>query len=42
MDLKNGIADKEGLLSIEGSVEKIICQNEENGYSVCEIFTPSD
>lgn len=42
MDLKNGIADKEGLLSIEGSVEKIIYQNEENGYTVCEIFTPSD
>ena len=42
MDLKNGIADNEGLLSIEGSVEKIIYQNEENGYTVCEIFTPSD
>ena len=42
MDLKNGIADKEGLLSIEGSVEIIIYQNEENGYTVCEIFTPSD
>lgn len=42
MDLKNGVADKEGLLSIEGSVEKIIYQNEENGYTVCEIFTPSD
>lgn len=42
MDLKNGITDKEGLLSIEGSVEKIIYQNEENGYTVCEIFTPSD
>ncbi len=42
MDLKNGIADKEGLLSMEGSVEKIIYQNEENGYTVCEIFTPSD
>lgn len=42
MDLKNGIADKKGLLSIEGSVEKIIYQNEENGYTVCEIFTPSD
>lgn len=42
MDLKNGIADKEELLSIEGSVEKIIYQNEENGYTVCEIFTPSD
>ena len=42
MYLKNGIADKEGLLSIEGSVEKIIYQNEENGYTVCEIFTPSD
>lgn len=42
MDLKDGIADKEGLLSIEGSVEKIIYQNEENGYTVCEIFTPSD
>ncbi len=42
MDLKNGIADKEGLFSIEGSVEKIIYQNEENGYTVCEIFTPSD
>lgn len=42
MDLKNGIADKEGLLSIEGSVEKIIYRNEENGYTVCEIFTPSD
>ena len=42
MDLKNGIADEEGLFSIEGSVEKIIYQNEENGYTVCEIFTPSD
>ena len=37
MDLKNGIADKEGLLSIEGSVEKIIYQNEENGYTVCDV-----
>lgn len=34
--------EKEGLLHIEGSVEKIIYQNEENGYTVCEIFTPSD
>lgn len=42
MDLKNDITEREGLLSIEGSVEKIIYQNEENGYTVCEIFTPSD
>lgn len=34
--------EKEELLHIEGSVEKIIYQNEENGYTVCEIFTPSD
>lgn len=36
---KNGRAD---LLSIEGIVEKIIYQNEENGYTVCELTTPSD
>ena len=30
------------LLSIEGSVEKLIYQNEENGYTVCELLTPSE
>ena len=30
------------LLSIEGSVEKLIYQNEENGYTVCELLAPSD
>ncbi len=30
------------LLSIEGVIEKIIYQNEENGYTVCELSTPSD
>ena len=30
------------LLSIEGSIEKIIYQNEENGYTVCELLAPSD
>jgi exodeoxyribonuclease V alpha subunit len=30
------------LLSIEGVIEKIIFQNEENGYTVCELSTPSD
>jgi exodeoxyribonuclease V alpha subunit len=34
-------AEKE-LLSIEGSVEKLIYQNEENGYTVCELLAPSD
>ncbi len=32
----------EELLSIEGMVEKIIYQNEENGYTVCELLAPSD
>ena len=30
------------LFSIEGSVEKLIYQNEENGYTVCELLTPSE
>lgn len=30
------------LLSIEGMIEKIIYQNEENGYTVCELLAPSD
>ena len=30
------------LLSIEGSIERIIYQNEENGYTVCELLAPSD
>ena len=30
------------LLSIEGVIEKIIYQNEENGYTVCELLAPSD
>ncbi|MBR6743695.1 MAG: ATP-dependent RecD-like DNA helicase [Clostridia bacterium] len=30
------------LLSIEGSIEKIIYQNEENGYTVCELLAPSE
>ncbi len=33
---------KEELLSIEGMVEKIIYQNDENGYTVCELLTPSE
>ncbi len=32
----------EELLSIEGVVEKIIYQNEENGYTVLELLAPSD
>ena len=35
-------AERPDLLSIEGIVEKIIYQNEENGYTVCELSTPSD
>ena len=34
-------AEKE-LLSIEGMIEKIIYQNEENGYTVCELLAPSE
>ena len=30
------------LLSIEGMIEKIIYQNEENGYTVCELLAPSE
>jgi len=30
------------LLSIEGSIEKLIYQNEENGYTVCELLAPSE
>ena len=33
---------REELLSIEGTVEKLIYQNEENGYTVCELMAPSD
>ena len=36
---KNGRAD---LLSIEGIVEKIIYQNEENGYTVLRLVTEED
>ncbi|MGN1095408.1 MAG: ATP-dependent RecD-like DNA helicase, partial [Eubacteriales bacterium] len=31
-----------GLVSIEGTVEKIIYRNEDNGYVVCEIIAFSD
>lgn len=34
--------ERADLLSMEGTVEKIIYQNEENGYTVCELSTPSD
>ena len=34
--------EQNDLLSIEGIVEKIIYQNEENGYTVCELLAPSD
>ena len=34
--------EQTSLLSIEGIVEKIIYQNEENGYTVCELTAPSD
>lgn len=34
--------DEQELLSIEGMIEKIIYQNEENGYTVCELLAPSD
>ncbi len=30
------------LLSIEGMIEKIIYQNEENGYTICELLAPSE
>lgn len=33
---------REELLSIEGTIEKLIYQNEENGYTVCELMAPSD
>lgn len=46
MDLKGcGNMEQKGeqeLLSIEGMIEKIIYQNEENGYTVCELLAPSD
>ncbi|MBQ9748008.1 MAG: ATP-dependent RecD-like DNA helicase [Clostridia bacterium] len=34
--------DEKDLLSIEGMVERIIYQNEENGYTICELLAPSD
>ncbi len=34
--------EKDELLSIEGMIEKIIYQNDENGYTVCELIAPSD
>ena len=33
---------RDDLISVEGIVEKIIYQNEENGYTVCELTAPSD
>ena len=42
---RGGFMEKESekeLLSIEGMVEKIIYQNEENGYTVCELLAPSE
>lgn len=33
---------RDDLVSVEGIVEKIIYQNEENGYTVCELTAPSD
>ena len=38
----DGHTDAEQLLSIEGTVEKIIYSNEENGYTVCELLAFSD
>ena len=40
--LKKDRDEQTSLLSIEGIVEKIIYQNEENGYTVCELTAPSD
>jgi hypothetical protein len=36
----DNIINKDGLSEILGTVEHIVFQNEENGYTVCEVYTP--
>ena len=38
----DGIGIGEELIKISGIIEKIIYQNEENGYTVCDIATDDD
>ena len=38
----NEIRDGEELIKISGMIEKIVYQNEENGYTVCDIATDDD
>ena len=38
----DGIQGGEELIKISGMIEKIVYQNEENGYTVCDIATDDD
>ncbi len=40
--MDDNIINKDGLSEIEGTVEHIVFQNEENGYTVCELVLSDD
>ena len=40
--MDDNIVNKDGLSEIEGTVEHIVFQNEENGYTVCELALSDD
>ncbi len=40
--MDDNIVNKDGLSEIEGTVEHIVFQNEENGYTVCELVLSDD
>ena len=42
MDDNINVINKDGLSEIEGTVEHIVFQNEENGYTVCELVLSDD
>jgi len=41
-DFNNSINPEDDFITIEGTISKIIFQNEENGYTVCEIETDEE
>jgi exodeoxyribonuclease V alpha subunit len=40
--VNDNVVNKDGLSEIEGTVEHIVFQNEENGYTVCELVLSDD
>ena len=40
--MDDNVVNKDGLSEIEGTVEHIVFQNEENGYTVCELVLSDD